>query len=149
LVRGDVSRRCEASMFSASFRSIPLSCAVRLVLLFTASPSFAANRAFDATAAFTMPRFEALLLVSVTCFATQIVNFGFLHYPWAVECLAGYLALGLLSVAAAWGAGFAIGPADRLSQRIVFLNDLDLDNRCDRREFTLPSSQIAASTSVV
>jgi hypothetical protein len=77
LVRGDVSRRCEASMFSASFRSIPASCAVRLVLLFTASPPFAANRAFDATAAFTMPRFEALLLVSVTFFATPIVNPAF------------------------------------------------------------------------
>jgi hypothetical protein len=73
--------------------SLGLACAVPLA-------------AFAAIAVLTGNRVEALFLVGAVFLTNQCIGFGLLDYPWTVSTVAWGGVLGLVSVAAVFGAGW-------------------------------------------
>ena len=53
---------------------------------------------FAAAAACTLPRRDAYWLAGAVWLANQGVGFGFLHYPWTMDCLTWGVALGLTAL---------------------------------------------------
>lgn len=81
--------------------------------------------AFAGVGALTMPRRQALLLVSLVWFANQAIGFGVLRYPWTADTLAWGAGLGvvalLATLAAEWSAKRSNGLHPFLSSTLAFL----------------------------
>src|SRR5215510_1160511 len=56
--------------------------------------------AFAAAAAFTLPRWDALVLIVAVWLANQLVGFAVLDYPWTASTFAWGAALGAVAILA-------------------------------------------------
>lgn len=61
--------------------------------------------ALAATAALTVSRRDALLLVGVAWLANQAIGFGVLHYPWTADCFVWGAGIGIAALLSVLGAG--------------------------------------------
>jgi len=95
--------------------------ALWLALLVAASVAFSLGfacavpfAAFGATAALTLERRDALVLVGAVWLANQLVGFGFLDYPWTGDSFVWGMVLGAVAILCTLAARSA---ADRLERR--------------------------------
>jgi hypothetical protein len=108
--RRNAMRQKNWSSASANWRRL-----VWLGLLISASVAFSLGlacatpfAAFAAAAALTLPRRDALVLVTSVCFANQLVGFTLLHYPWTANTFAWGVALVVVAVLATLASQWAV-----------------------------------------